>query len=168
MHPKMLVVFLHTENWPGVSIDQSIPIQTPKSEPVDQPDLDLDDAHDTSQLTTVPHLMSPHNQPHYFISPRNQPHDIKTDHITTTAHHHHGTAEGCCAQKPQWGHRTSWSSCAHDRQVLSLELPSAKFKTPDRRWCCDAQGTPAGAQADPPRSTDDQCAQVKSTATDRD
>ena len=95
-----LVVFLHTENSPGVSIDQSIPIQTPKSEPI----------HSTwigfgwctwhlATITTVHHFTPPHNQPHYFISPRNQPHDIKTDHITTTAHHHHGTAEGCCAQK---------------------------------------------------------------------
>ena len=95
-----------------------------------QPDLDLDDAHDISQLTTVPHLTSPHNQ-HitYFISPRNQPHDIKTDHITTTANHHHGSAEGCCAQKPRFGHGTAWSPCAHDRHILSLAYSLFPFET---------------------------------------
>ena len=39
--------------------------------------------HATSQLTTVAHPTSPHNQPHYCISPRKQLHDIKTGHITT-------------------------------------------------------------------------------------
>ena len=40
-------------------------------------------SHDMSQLTTLPHLTSPHNRPDYFISPRNQLHDIITHHITT-------------------------------------------------------------------------------------
>ena len=39
--------------------------------------------HATSQLITVAHPTSPHNQPHYFISPRKQLQNIKTGHITT-------------------------------------------------------------------------------------
>ena len=37
----------------------------------------------TSQLATVAHPMSPHNEADYFISRRKQLHDIKTGHITT-------------------------------------------------------------------------------------
>ena len=79
--------------------------------------------HDISQLTTLPHLTSPHNQPHYFISPRSQPHDI-TYHITahyitttdTPRKHNqpprkrHHQAEWL---KARFGHRTGWSPCAH-------------------------------------------------------
>ena len=32
--------------------------------------------HDMTQLTTLPHLTSPHHQPHYLISPRNQLHEV--------------------------------------------------------------------------------------------
>ena len=39
--------------------------------------------HATSQLTTVAHPTSPHNQPPYFISPHKQLHDVKTGRITT-------------------------------------------------------------------------------------
>ena len=37
----------------------------------------------TSQLATVAHPMSPHNEADYFISRRKQLHDIKAGHITT-------------------------------------------------------------------------------------
>ena len=37
-------------------------------------------------ITTLPHLTSPQNQPHYFISPRSQPHDITYSHIPHAAH----------------------------------------------------------------------------------
>ena len=37
--------------------------------------------HDISQVTTLPHLTSPHNHPQYCISPRSQPRNI-TYHIT--------------------------------------------------------------------------------------
>ncbi len=63
--------------------------------------------HDISQLTTLPHLTSPHNQPQYFIAPCNQPHQNRSP------HHHHGTAEGSFTQKPRFGHRSGWSPCAH-------------------------------------------------------
>ena len=54
------------------------------------------------------HITSPH-----VTSPRNQPHDIKTGHITTTAHHHHAMAERWCTQKNRFGHRTGSCPCAH-------------------------------------------------------
>ena len=63
--------------------------------------------HDISQLTTLPHLTSPHNQPHYFIAPCNQPHQNRSP------HHHHGTAEGSFTQTTRFGHRSRWSPCAH-------------------------------------------------------
>ena len=63
--------------------------------------------HDISQLTTLPHLTSPHNQPHYFIAPCNQPHQNRSP------HHHHGTAEGSFTQTTRFGHRSGWSPCAH-------------------------------------------------------
>ena len=63
--------------------------------------------HDISQLTTLPHLTSPHNQPHYFIAPCNQPHQNRSP------HHHHGTAEGPFTQTTRFGHRSGWSPCAH-------------------------------------------------------
>ena len=63
--------------------------------------------HDISQLTTLPHLTSPHNQPQYFIAPCNQPHQNRSP------HHHHGTAEGSFTQKTRFGHRSGWSPCAH-------------------------------------------------------
>lgn len=43
--------------------------------------------HDISQLTALPHLTSPPNQPHKFVSDRSQPHDITyriTSHYITT------------------------------------------------------------------------------------
>ncbi len=46
--------------------------------------------HDTPQPTTLPHLTSPHNQPHHLISRRNQPHDIVPHNIPA---HHIITAE---------------------------------------------------------------------------
>ena len=64
-------------------------------------------SHDISQLTTLPHLTSPHNQPHYFIAPCNQAHQNRSP------HHHHGTAEGSFTQKTRFGHRSGWSPCAH-------------------------------------------------------
>ena len=63
--------------------------------------------HDISQLTTLPHLTSPHNQPHYFIAPCNQPHQNRSP------HHHRGTAEGSFTQTTRFGHRSGWSPCAH-------------------------------------------------------
>ena len=59
------------------------------------------------------HITSPHKQPDCFISPRNRPHDIKTSQIATTAHHHHGTAEGSFTAKKWFGHRAGRSPCAH-------------------------------------------------------
>ena len=43
----------------------------------------------------------------------NRPHDIKTGQITTTAHHHHGTAEGSFTAKKWFAHRAGRSPCAH-------------------------------------------------------
>ena len=63
--------------------------------------------HDISQLTTLPHLTSPHNQPQYFIAPCNQAHQNRSP------HHHHGTAEGSFTQKTRFGHRSGWSPCSH-------------------------------------------------------
>ena len=61
----------------------------------------------TSQLATVAHPMSPHNEADYFISRRKQLHDIKTGHITTMH------AEGSFTAKKWLGHRAGWSPCAH-------------------------------------------------------
>ena len=72
--------------------------------------------HDISQLTTLPHLTSPHNQPHYFIAPCNQPHQNRSP------HHHHGTAEGSFTQKTRFGHLSGWSPCAHSIGKLFLWL----------------------------------------------
>ena len=85
--------------------------------------------HDISQRTTLPHLTSPHNQPHYFISPRSHPHDImyhitaqyiKIDPRTTETHPAttktpppNGMADGWFTQKNWFGHRTASSPCAH-------------------------------------------------------
>ena len=91
------------------------------------------------------HITSPHKQPDCFISPRNRPHDIKTSQIATTAHHHHGTAEGSFTAKKWFGHRAGRSPCAHSigkfflcykhrRQVTSVgaksHLPMLRLRFP--------------------------------------
>ena len=47
-----------------------------------------------------------------------------------------------------------------------IQMHSGSETAPDRRWCRDAQGTPAGAQTDPPTTNVPIGAQVKSTATE--
>ena len=81
--------------------------------------------HDTSQLTTLPHPTSPHNQPHYFISPRNQPHDIKTGHITTTERQ-----KARSEQKMVWASRWSVALRTFYRQFVSLVYNSFLLKLP--------------------------------------
>ena len=78
--------------------------------------------HDISQLTTLPHLTSPHNQPHYFIAPCNQPHQNRSP-------HHHGTAEGSFTQTTRFGHRSGWSPCAHSIGKYFLWLIVFFFET---------------------------------------
>ena len=79
--------------------------------------------HDISQLTTLPHLTSPHNQPQYFIAPCNQPHQNRSP------QHHHGTAEGSFTQKTRSGHRSGWSPCAHSIGKFFLWLIVFFFET---------------------------------------
>ena len=74
---------------------------------------DITSHHITSHQISKWHDMKWHDIT--FISPRNQPHDIITHHITSTAHYHHGTAEGLFTQKARFGHRTGWSPCAHSK-----------------------------------------------------
>ena len=84
--------------------------------------------HDISQLTTLPHLTSPRNQPHYFVTSQPTTWHHVPHHRTLHHHHRHttetqpattkmpppdGTAEGWCTQKTLFGHRTGWSPCAH-------------------------------------------------------
>ena len=102
--------------------------------------------HDILQLTTLPRLTSPHNQPHYFISPRSQPHDIilhqiTAHHITTTdtprkrnqippKHHHQmerlKMAEGWRTQEYLFG-ASHWLVAVRTfyTQILSLAETSA-------------------------------------------
>ena len=79
--------------------------------------------HDISQLTTLPHLTSPHNEPQYVIAPCNQPHQNRSP------HHHHGTAEGSFTQKTRFGHRSGWSPCAHSIGKFFLWLIVFFFET---------------------------------------
>ena len=83
--------------------------------------------HDISQLTKLPHLTSPHNQPHYCIAPCNRPHQNRSP------HHHHAPAEGSRARKKKAGQacRAQTTPDSHYGRVVS------HFPRIARRHCTD-------------------------------
>ena len=68
--------------------------------------------HHTSQITTLTHHRSPHNQPHYFLSITQPTSWHQTTSLQSTWHHNHGTAEGTFTPRNWFGHRAGRSPCA--------------------------------------------------------
>ena len=78
--------------------------------------------HATSQLTTVAHSTSPHNQPHYCISTCKQLHDIKTGHIPAWS-----SRKLVHSKEMVWAWRWSVALRTVYRQILSLLYSSFFF-----------------------------------------
>ena len=81
--------------------------------------------HDISQLTTLPHLTSPHNQPHYFIAPCNQPHQKQV----TTSPPWNGWRL-VHSNNSVWASQSLVTLCTFYRQILSLTYSFFSWKLP--------------------------------------
>ena len=97
---------------------------------------------ETPKLTTLPHLASPHNQPHYFISPRCQPRDITchfTAHSSPPPTHHGNTTQPppkILEEREKFVRRgRTWSSASHLTGKMAGKVTHKHLG--DWSWCED-------------------------------